>query len=843
MNPELFIFLINSVIRVGRTASEALAQHARDAEALFPGAVKVEMKRSHFVSEFFKSEPQYRKLVEGEKAPYAAFWSADFHVVKSKPEAVESLYVLAMKFISERRTTRPVSDREALVGAVMVKQWAEGQGPVSPWVKVALAVADVAFNYVGTDSSRLGLDGSGGKLLSAFALELSNLLPDDDQLGPKQDFIERLGGLFIQAGLRTLHENSDLVIPEAHLQELVIGSLKPIIDELPSAETALSEHINYKKAAEALIGPAANAALMIVGQNQQAFFGKDLAPNQAIGALTRALIEQGSKRGIDQVFTREGLIALYQAALGVAVERPELFLGDADTRAEATAQALFTAFADILRKNPPPFDGQLGIELTVTALDTLKANAPALIDFDSNWEPIVEKLVDQVVTGLKDGFQTPDGDPIKSSLTAVELGDLAKIFVTQAARKPSMIAGDNQRLRRLVKGIAEGIRQDEAHLLTAEDWLEIASDAALNTIADDPVNFLGADFRTDRAGGALLQAFLVTTADQKLKEIASKTSLLALYQSVLRVAADQPELFIGRDPAGGDEKKAAALAAGKELFARVALTLQNNPPPFNGDLGIDLIITMLDTVNRHIPALISFDRNWDQLIESLVDQVMTGLIDGFQTAPGSPLDSILTKNQMLDLMRVFIEQAAMNPGWIAGQNQDLQRVVRSVATAMATDGNLLLGKDDWLEIARVATTEAAVNPGRLFGLDHNNPDQTLAADLLKLLLATAGEISRQPDLKDSSVLYGSTLRKGINILLHAASGNPRDAEKNLVLIKQYAMIISTFVSLNPAQSGSNEWLKLFYTLLPRALAGDAVEKAIPGGQLTVTTAKKIMHEN
>jgi len=105
---------------------------------------------------------------------------------------------------------------------------------------------------------------------------------------------------------------------------------------------------------------------------------------------------------------------------------------------------------------------------------------------------------------------------------------------------------------------------------------------------------------------------------------------------------------------------------------------------------------------------------------------------------------------------------------------------------------------------------------------------------------TAGDISRQPELKDSSVLHGSTLRKGINILIRAASGNPRAAEQNLGLIKQYAMIISTFVSVNSAHSGSNEWLKLFHNLLPRALAGDAVEKAIPGGKLTATNAKEII---
>jgi hypothetical protein len=299
-------------------------------------------------------------------------------------------------------------------------------------------------------------------------------------------------------------------------------------------------------------------------------------------------------------------------------------------------------------------------------------------------------------------------------------------------------------------------------------------------------------------------------------------------------------LFLGRDSAGEDEKKAAALAAGKELFARVAGTLQNNPPPFNGDLGIELIITMLDSVNRHIPALVSFDRNWDQLIDTLVDQVVKGLTEGLQAPAGKRLESILTEKQLVGLLRVFVEQAALNPSWVAGQNQDLQRVVRSVAAAMSADGKLLLGHDDWLEIARVAATEAALNPARLFGLDHNNRDQALAADLIKLLLTVASEISRQPELKGNSVLYGSTLREGINILIRAASGSPRDAQRNLVLIKQYAMIISKFVSVNPAQFGSNEWSQLFYNLLPSALAGDAIEKAVPGGELTVASASKIL---
>lgn len=840
MNPELFIFVIKSVLRLGRTAGAALAQHARDSETLFPEAVKVEMTREHFVRAFFNMNKENLKLVEGAEAPYAVHWSADFHDVIDNEEAVEILYVVAIQKIAEARGNNARIDQESLVGAVMVKQWAEGQGPVSPWVKVAFAVADVALEYVGTDSSRLGIGGNGGKLLSAFALELSKLLPDDDRLGEKHDFLERLGGLFIQAGLRTLHENPELMVSEEHLQQLITTSLKPIIDELPSSETALSEHVNYRKAAEALVGPAASAALMIVGKNQQAFLGKQFDPNQAIGALTKALIGQGAKTGIDKVFTEEGLIALYKAALDVAVERPEMFLGRTGSKPEEAANELFKAVANTLKKNPPPFDGNLGVELAVTALDNLKKNAPALIAFDPNWEPVVEKLVDQVVTGLKEGFNTHGRDPIESALTAVNMGELAKVFVAQAAVNPSMISGDNERLKRLVKGIAEGIRQDEARLFTAEDWLEIATDAAIRTIADDQEYFLGADFRTDRAGGALMQAFLKTTAEKKLHELASKKSLLALYRSTLGVAADQPELFIGSDATTDDAQKAAALAAGQKLFSSLATTLKNNPPPFDSDLGVELIVATLDTINSHVPALIAFDPNWDRLIETLVGQVIYGLTEGFQTPGGDSLHSTLTNLQLLELARVFIEQAAKSPAWIAGGNQDLQRVVKAVAGAMAIDRNLLLAGEDWIEIARVATAEAAMNPGRLFGLDRNSHGQELAADLLKVLLTTASEILAEPNIKDYSVLYGQTLREGINILIRAASGNPQNALKNIALIREYTTAISMFVAENAAQFGSKEWLRLFRKLLPHALSGDALKEALPGGALTVTTAQAVM---
>ncbi|MDA1098425.1 MAG: hypothetical protein O2967_05515 [Proteobacteria bacterium] len=866
MNPELFIMLLKGAYRIGKSVDTAIAQHARDAAALFPDVELVEKEPIIFVSGFFR-EPKYRCFVEaaaatekevwvrsfpdlfvGDPAPYASLWSTVDNApnIGANDDALDILYIVAMRILAMEMAALPLLERkvptdvEGAVAAVMFKQWAEGEGPVSPWVKVSLSVIDVALEYIGTDPSRLGLDGNGGKFLGAFASQLSHLIPDDDEYGEKKGFLGRLGGMFVQAGLRTINENPDLAFGEDHIQELISNTLKPVVESLPSAKDHWSEHISYKKAAEALVGPVARAALMTVSKHQKAFLGKGFDPNAAIGAVTKAVIEEGANIGTAKLFTNESLIAIYQSALGVAAERPEFFikpgLGDDEekkTAAVGAARALLAGVARTLRKNPPPFDGDMGVELAVAALDMLKVHALALIDIDDNWEPVVEKLVDQVVGGLKEGFDTQDGEPIQSGLSSIQLGEIAKVFIAQAARNPSMVVGDSEQLKTLVKGMAEGIKADQANLLSVDDWLEIASDAAVHTVADNQEIFLGADFRDDRAGGAVLKALLKTTADQKLKEIASKKSLMVLYNSVLVIAVERPELFLGNG--GTDAVDHAALS----LFSGVAGTLRNNPPPFNGDLGIELAMVALDTIRVQGPELVDFGGNWEPVIEKLIGQVIVGLAEGLGTDSKGAINTLAANVDLLELGRVFLQQAAISPQMVAGDRKELQQVVKSVASAMAVADNLLLTGDDWKEIARIATEEAAKNPSRLFGLDQG-ADASSGSEILKLFFTTANQHLASSDKKDKSVLFGATLREAIVILIRATSGRPAEARMNLATVADYVTTLSDFVVINSERFGNKEWLRLFRRLLPHALNGELLASVVSGGELTPTSAYALM---
>ena len=68
----------------------------------------------------------------------------------------------------------------------------------------------------------------------------------------------------------------------------------------------------------------------------------------------------------------------------------------------------------------------------------------------------------------------------------------------------------------------------------------------------------------------------------------------------VQVAAERPELCLNRPDSTG-EKIATA------LFVKVAETLKNASPPFNTDLGIDLVVAALDILRTNMPGFLDPD--------------------------------------------------------------------------------------------------------------------------------------------------------------------------------------------------------------------------------------------
>jgi len=472
---------------------------------------------------------------------------------------------------------------------------------------MVLTMADIGLEFVGADPSLLGVGGNGEKLLGALATNLSDMIPDDgDAMGPKSQLAERFVGIFLRAGLETLNDQPGLVVREDHLQQLVRSTLPPIIAALPSG---LAEQSRWRDVADALLGPAASAAISTVAANPTAFLGATFDPNRAIGALTQAMLQQAATTGLKQEFTEAGFINLYQAALGVAAARPELFLGRPGTPADKLALDLFAKVTGTVKNAAPPFNSDLGTALAVDVLDTLKQDGPRFFEKDGPWENVVGTMALQVVDGLKIGLT---------------------------------------------------------------------------------------------------------------------------------------------DPASGGIK------------------------------------------------------------------------------------SVLSPQQLVELARTFLSQAAKTPGMVAGGSTELQAIAGGVAKAMAEDKNLLLAPDDWLAIAGVAAEEAAANPQRLFKIDPATPGGAIGSEVIKALLAVAGAELAKGGRKGGGVLFGATLREAITVALRSAAGNAKSAVDNQSALKGLAGTLSDLVRTHPDRYGSTEWLFLYRTLLARVLRDG------PIGPLTETEIRKIL---
>jgi len=599
MNPALILFGIQSVIRLGRVSNDALEQWARDDEAIFPEIKEPDLNREVFVNAFF-NQTEYNHYVAGDAALLAEYW--DDSAVKPEKTAIDALFTASVKITAENDGN---INRTLAPGAVfLVKQWRPGKGPISPWARIILTAGDIAFEYVSADPSILGLGGNGEKLIAAYAKNLSDILPDDGDFGNKENFAERLTGVFLRAGLNTISRNPEWLVSEEHLQELISLSVKPLVEALPDT---ITEQLKWREVADAVMGPAAAAALQTVARHQTAFLGSDFKPDKALGTLTQALFLEAAKDGLKDQFIREGLIGLYKAALDVAAEKPQLFL-EGEGPKVGFARDVFSKFAGVFKDSPPPFDGEVVGALASASLEAVGNNVHRFVNDTDPWDQTAADMV--------------------QSLT---------------------------------------------------------------------VKFKGA----------------------------------------------------------------------------------------------------LDTNKK--------------------------------------LDSVFSKGQLIELGSILLSRMAATPRMVLGSRTEAwEGLLTAVAAAMKEDKNLLLKGDDWIQIVETAADEAAANPARLFQLNPNDPEDILAAKLISVVLKSAGEFLKAPDLKGNTVLFGKTLKEAIIIVLRATSGNPQGAQKALTQIEELVKELNLFVAQNHNRFGSKDWLRLFRVLLGALLEG----KGVP--ELTEESASDIL---
>ena len=571
---ELIVAGIQALIRVGKAANDSLIQYVREEKFLVPPLGAEKFSKLNLIRDVYIQNEELKRRIS-RPDDLGQYWSSpDDAPRKEPPESEEIIFLAAL----DARTRQlgwangvPRDGARAVVGMRVLQQWKSDQldpeRPLEPLPRFLLSVADAALEVVGANPSLLGIGGNGEKLVGALAANLAILIPNDArEFGPQSQFADRLLRLFLRAGLQTLSDESDVVIPQRHLSQLTQNFLGPVIQALPRDFLAQQ---SWHDVANALTGPAARAAFETLAQDPEAFLGREFDPNNALGAVTKALFAETAKVGLGTVFSESGAIALYRAALGVVADRPELFAprtGKADT--DEIATSLIQSFAETLVKAPRPFNDDLGIQLAVAALGVFQEKGAAFLPQDQNWEKVASALVMSVANAVHDGLGRPDHDVLAQLFSRGQLVQFANVFIEAAAEHPEWIAGDRTELMAVIRAVASARKSDAGGLLSAGAWIEIAREVATEVAANpgrlfsvangdgigagliaDLVAVAQADALGGRGSkgvlfGALLQAAIATAlraaASQSDAATAHRADLASLAKRLCEIARERP---------------------------------------------------------------------------------------------------------------------------------------------------------------------------------------------------------------------------------------------------------------------------------------------------------------
>src|SRR5262249_45012731 len=179
MDPELIVFAIRAVLRVGRAGTLAANQYARDRKILLPKLKALPFTEDDFIQTTLRTRAEARLKDEND---LGRFWKG-VGPLPNDPDR-EVLRLAAVQIEAELTAHNagqlPVAGAE-MAGRVLPGRWFKSREPVPPWARLTLTMADIALEFFAADPSVLGIGGNGEKLIGAFAGNLAELIPDDPE--------------------------------------------------------------------------------------------------------------------------------------------------------------------------------------------------------------------------------------------------------------------------------------------------------------------------------------------------------------------------------------------------------------------------------------------------------------------------------------------------------------------------------------------------------------------------------------------------------------------------------------------------------------------------------------
>ncbi len=344
-----------------------------------------------------------------------------------------------------------------------------------------------------------------------------------------------------------------------------------------------------------------------------------------------------------------------------------------------------------------------------------------------------------------------------------------------------------------------------------------AAQAAMKAIAANPGAYLGKNFDSAKAAGALVSALLVESAKNQDVSVAfGQAGALKLLNAALQVVADKPGLFIKT----GDKPDAVASLL-TDLAASLATQLKTPVLNLIGDQQVDgsalatgIAAAAIEVFGRRADALIGGQGDpWHDVARKAAAAVLGNLATAINAPAGTALKQALSQDKLVELGRIVIEGIAANPGMTGASDAKAREIISAVATAIdaATKDKkqFLLTADDWLDVARSMVKEVAAVPGLIAGKD---------AGLQAVVTALANVIAGDKN----SVMAGADIKTVIQTLLTEVVSHPamlaglKDDVQRVTLAVAKAMAADSNLLLS-----GPDWAEILKAALSEASANPA----------------------
>lgn len=568
MTPDLIFFGIKSLIRLHQQGQRALIEYAADKPLEFPDIKKIRLAEPQDAINRILALPRYAPLTASE--PFKSLWepSGGGHLINekwiklSKQDQADKLVSVinaarddpeALELVNDNDQDAPMGDADTLSGIVVVEQWKPEKRPVSPLGRMALAIVEVALDYVATDPALLNKGKAGEKVVKSFALALGGTLAEKlnaAALGPQSYIVDGLLTAFVGAGLETLRVHSGDLISEQHLAKLIDNALDPVVDAIKGGDALFT--VRLQRIVDALAGPAAATAMKTIAGNPGAFLGRNFESSKAAGALVSAVLIGASKDGnVRTTFADHGLLKVLSAALQVAADKPALFIkvgGDND-KVAALVVDLASSLAKELKADVDSLASEMEIDgrifaagVAAAAIEAVGRRADAFLLNGQPWDDIGRKLARDVLANLAGVIKGPNRDAFKKAFSQEKLIELGRIVIDGIVANPQFVDGGGTRARELIGAIATAIddiaKAKKQFLLTADEWLSLARMMTTELIARGPAVMADVDPRPQQVLAALTA---IISADKN--SVLSSADVATIARVLLAEAARHPLLF------------------------------------------------------------------------------------------------------------------------------------------------------------------------------------------------------------------------------------------------------------------------------------------------------------